>query len=436
MACALQLRPGARPAEDPDELHVDIAAKDEVDDIPEKTAKLRQRPHDFSPPLRFPLSSAPSGSPGAAENKVWKEGSQGVAVIGPLGRNSTPHAEPRSAQRGANAGAPASLLKHSDAARLGEPGDEVAVVPEGWINPEEHFPAIVRRQLGDEPAADDPQLTWTGHFERDGVTWPWNTSAARATTWRTRRRASRSIARIRSCITASRRSSRRRIGPPHFAARHRSDHGRADRAAVLRRGEEAAVNSPEAMIVFRCDVLALPQSSGAGAHAGDRRAAQAIEPFHIRLTRETGRRRLRGPRHGRSMLALRPRAGERLRKRASFAAKIPAGDVVARAVSLFHRSADRALRRSAAARLRSRTRSRWSSMAWPRSRNGRRCLALTNSDAWLSLPGGLRGMVATAAGAGCAGLVRFDKKGSAPASSTGSTCSTKAGSRSSSRSST
>lgn len=341
---------------------LDIAAKDEVDDIPEKTGRF-VRGRLTSSPLRFALDIGTQRVAGRGMNKVWKDGSQGVVLLGP---------------------------HDAEVERATRPGDETLSPPHDWINPEEHFPQIVRRQLGAEPAADDPKLTWAGSFKRnddEAKTWKYDRAAAyylaHPDTGAPLNRAHplgchRKPEKLES-ENWTLRISQLSIGAISVA---QIVHGFCDE-------DEGAISSPDAMIVFRCDVLALPQSSAQALTPEIIQRAQGLDPFHIRLTREDGRPCFAGLDMGDQCWLVSRERETAARKRIHFAAKIPAGDVVRRAVSLFEAIGLTALfidqrplvseSRTIALHLNGlATLGRWPDAP-----------SVTNRDAYLTLPGGL-----------------------------------------------
>jgi hypothetical protein len=287
---------------------LDIAAKDEVDDIPEKTGRF-VRGRLTSSPLRFALDIGTQRVAGRGMNKVWKDGSQGVVLLG---------------------GFTAKIAKST------KPGDEVDSIPAGWINPEEHFPQVVRRQLGAQPAADDPMLAWTGQFKRDGSEESWKYERGSAyylahpdTGEPLNRKHPLGYHRVPAKLESENwtlRISQLSIDAISVA---QIVHGFCDE-------DEGAIASPDAMIVFRCDVLALPQSSAQALTPEIIARAQGIEPFHIRLTRDDGRPAFGGLDMGDQCWFLVRERESAMRKRLTFAAKIPAGDIIQRAVGLYH----------------------------------------------------------------------------------------------------
>jgi hypothetical protein len=288
---------------------LDIAAKDEVDDIPEKTGKF-VRGRLTSSPLRFSLDIGTQRVAGRGMNKVWKDGSQGVILLGP------------------------SVDVHAWTKR--DENGEVDSIPEGWINPEENFPQIVRRQLGEAPSVIDPKLTWSGAFKRDGD---------EATTWSYVRGATYYLAHPETGFPLNRRQP---LGYHRVPAKLQSENWTlrisqysidALSVAQLVHGfcdeDEGAISSPDAMIVYRCDVLALPQSSAQALTPAIISRAQDIDPFRIRLTREAGRPAFGGLDMGDQCWFLVRERESGARKRLTYAGKIPAADIIGRAVSLF-----------------------------------------------------------------------------------------------------
>lgn len=288
---------------------LDVAAKDEVDDIPEKTGRF-VRGRLTSSPLRFSLDIGTQRVAGRGMNKVWKDGSQGVVLLGPVN----------------------DIYAGLDTC----PGDEVTFVPEGWINPEEHFPQIVRLQLGAQPSADDPKLTWSGAFKRD---------ADDVQSWKYDRAATYYLAHPDTGAPLNR---------AHPLGHHRKPEKLATENWTLRISQysidaipvsqlvygfcdedEGAISSPEAMVVYRCDVLALPQSTAQALTPEVIQRAQSVAPFVPRLTREPVRAAYGGLDMGDQCWFLARERESALCKRISFTAKIPAGDIVRRAVSLF-----------------------------------------------------------------------------------------------------
>jgi len=206
---------------------LDIAAKDEVDDIPDKTGRF-VRGRLTSSPLRFSLDIGTQRVAGRGMNKVWKDGSQGVVLLG-----------------SGIANLPIGV----------RPGDEVVNIPPAWINPEEHFPQIIRRQLGASPSHEDPKLTSTGQFKRDGD----DTSS-----WRYERTATYYLAHPETGAPLNRRFPLgyhrvpEKLASENWTLRISQLSIDAISVAQIVHGfcdeEVGAIASPQAMIVFRCDI--------------------------------------------------------------------------------------------------------------------------------------------------------------------------------------
>lgn len=125
----------------PTSFSMDVVIRDEEDDIPRDKAKFLSGRMTASQ-LRLQMIFGTQRVAGAGQNKQWEQSSQGVMLIG---------------IRGATTGANVIL-----------DGDTVTVVPLWWLTPEDHWPQICRMQLGAQPSATDPQLSWEGDFRRHG----------------------------------------------------------------------------------------------------------------------------------------------------------------------------------------------------------------------------------------------------------------------------
>ena len=122
----------------PTTFSMDVVVRDEEDDIPRDKAKYLSGRLTVSD-LRLQIIIGTQRVHGAGQNRQWSEGTQGVMLLGPVGSKAKATAEHGS----------------------------VTQIPARWLNPEDHWPAICRKQLGDEPWVKDPQLTWEGDFR-----WP------------------------------------------------------------------------------------------------------------------------------------------------------------------------------------------------------------------------------------------------------------------------
>lgn len=124
----------------PTSLDIDITCEDEKDDIPEKNAAyLEGRTSHSKHRIKFIIGTARIS--GRGQQFEWEQCSRAVGLIGPF------------TDRAVRAAHPVST--------------EVPEVPEGWVHPEEHFPQIIRCQMGQRPSPADPKLTWAADFRRD-----------------------------------------------------------------------------------------------------------------------------------------------------------------------------------------------------------------------------------------------------------------------------
>jgi hypothetical protein len=357
----------------------DVTLQDEVDDIPEKNARF-VRGRRTASDLRFDVRIGTQRIHGRGQNKVWKDGSQGVVVLGPIGQE------------------------------VGAPSDEVLELPAGWINPEERFPEIIRCAVNGTPQPDDPNLTWGGDFKRGEV----------------------------SIITHSPENiyylAHPDTGAPlnrrHPLWFHRSPERFKQRRFTYRAAQldfdaiglsqivsqftdeqEGAVSSSEAMTVFRCDVLALPQSTAQALEPSILDRARNVDPFNARMRLEENRSGFAGLDIGDRCYFYTRERETRGRKRLIHAATIAASDVVSRSVSIFNELGLSALfidqrplvsqARSIALHLNALD----GLQTWPEAPSE------SNKEAWLSLPGGLvwDGRNRVWRNLKCA-VVRFDKK--------------------------
>lgn len=266
----------------PTTFSLDVGQLDEVDDIPEKNAKY-VRGRLTNSQLQLIIRIGTQRVHGRGQNKVWKDGSQGVVEF-------------------------------------------------AGLNPEETFPGIVRHQLGALPSITDPKLTWAGDFRRD--------------------------AQPDVVVSVHKPGHLYYLADPATGTpldRHAPDwvHRRPERiedfnwsfrisqlgiAAIgldqIVAQFQLAVADPDEMIVFRCDVLALPQSTTQALTPHVIERAQAVDPFDLRLKPESGRPVFAGIDVGdKSYFFARERESAKL-KRAIYVATISSGDLVARAQSL------------------------------------------------------------------------------------------------------
>jgi hypothetical protein len=267
----------------PTTLTFDVAMEDEVDDIPEKNEKF-VKGRLASSDLRLVIRIGTQRVNGRGQQKAWKDGSQGVVML-------------------------------------------------GEVNPEEAFPGVIRLAVSGTPRLDDPKLTWSGDFRHDHD--PATTVAGHKTD---------NVYYLAHPETGAP-LERRTIRVVHRVPERRADGNYSIRVPQLSIGAislkqivgwfQLAVRDPEEMVMFRCDVLALPQSTAQAITPAIVERAQKVEPFEMRFTAEQGRPVFGGIDVGdRSYFYARERENA-ARKRMIYAATFPVGDLVARGTSLF-----------------------------------------------------------------------------------------------------
>jgi hypothetical protein len=199
----------------PTSFSADAAAMDEVDDIKPKMAKFVKGRMTASD-LRFTFQIGTQRVAGRGMNKAWKEGSQGVVFL-----------ECRCGKR---------------------------------HNPEESFPGIIRCAVGANQVAsrNDPKLTWTGDFRRDGSedvvavhdpTHFYYLACPECGTPLNRRQP----------VWEHRRPEQMRLRNWSFRISQLSIDA-IDLSQIVAHWAKAVVD-PEEMVVFRCDRLGLPEST-------------------------------------------------------------------------------------------------------------------------------------------------------------------------------
>lgn len=280
----------------------DVAIKDELDDIPAKNEKF-VKGRLTSSALRWQVNVGTQRVHGRGQHAKWKGSSQGVVLLPPV----------------------SLAAQHAVCS-------EVTTAPDGWLNPEEAFPGIIRCQMGAAPSPLDPKLTWSGDFRHDHS--PDFTVAEHNPSRR---------------YYLADPVSGEPIARRHPIAHHRQPARLVQRNWSLRVSQlsidaiglsqivaqfQLAVADPDEMVVFRCDVLALPQSLSQALTPGIVQRARELAPYDLRITREPGRAAFAGLDTGdRCWLSVRE-VESPLRKRIIYAASIAAADLVSRIVSL------------------------------------------------------------------------------------------------------
>ena len=360
-------------------ISLDVACRDEEDDIPPKNAKF-VKGRLTSSAMRIQFIIGTQRVHGRGMQRAWELGSQGVFLLG---------------------------TERTDGAYA--PGQDVESVPEGWLNPEEEFPGIVRHAISGVPRWDDPKLTWSGDFRRDSDP---NATVSTHKPGQTYYLAHPETGEplVRNCPVRVHRN------PGQIEMRRISTRISQLTIAAIGLGQIVnqfllAVEDPEEMTVFRCDVLGLPKSTAQAITPDVIERAQKIAPFEIRLVREPSRAAYAGLDMGdKCWLTVREIEGATC-KRLIYVASMTSGDVVRRMQALAAQnlwdcllvdqrplvaeSRDIALALNGLLGLET----------WPT------VPVLTNKEAWISLPGGLT-WNGNAGRWQClkAAVVRFDRK--------------------------
>ncbi len=265
----------------PTSFSMDVAMEDEKDDIPDKRSKFLTGRMTASD-LRLRCSIGTQRVHGRGQQKQWKDGSQGV---------------------------------------------EMFAVPGGEICLEESWPQVCRMALAPTPREDDPRLTYTGEFEdAAGRRYAPDPSAlyyladpeTGAVIDRHRPRWDH-----RNAAMKSRRKWSYRLSQLGIAA--------MDLRQIVSRWE-AAVKDPESMVVFCCDVLALPKSTAQALSAEVMERARGNHD--LALTKEAGKSVFAGLDTGDRCWFIGRKVESPKERRITWAEQIPLGDVVSRTVKL------------------------------------------------------------------------------------------------------
>lgn len=358
---------------------LDVTARDEEDDIPPKNAKfVKGRMTSSQYRIQFVIGT--QRVHGRGQNKLWRDGSQGVVFLGP----------------------------QSDAWQY-EAGSELTEAPEGWLNPEEAFPGIVRHAVTGIPRADDPKLTWAGDFRHDSdplVTV--STHRPENFYYLASPTSGEPLDRLRPVVVHRRPE---RLDMRNWTIRISQLGIGAIGLSQIVGQFTLAVEDPDEMTVFRCDVLGLPRSMAQAITPEVIQRAQGIDPFDLRVVREPGRAAFAGLDIGdKCWLTVRETEGS-ARRRLIYAASIPVGDVVRRVAALHAANlfdclfADQRPEASAMRDLMLLLNGLEDIEHWPAVPK------VGNREAWLSLPGGLTWDGSQGRWRGLRGaVVRFDHK--------------------------
>ncbi len=307
----------------PTTFSMDAAAMDEVDDIQPKMMKF-VRGRLTASDLRFLFKLGTQRVHGRGMNQAWKDGSQGVFTFAcpKCGRLHCAEEEFPAIIRFRGEHAPSRVPERALAA--GTDARPRARAREGAAG---GAPAAAREAR----ALPDPKLTWAGDFKRDGAD---DVAAVHDPTH----------AYYLGCVACGAELDRRAPIEQHRQPVLLPQRKWSFRISQLAIGAielsqivgrfQAAVADPEEMIVFRCDVLGLPQSTAQALTPAVMDRARAVEGFDLPPRARPGNAAFAGLDMGDRCWLFSREAGSPA-TRLLAAERISAGDVVARAIARF-----------------------------------------------------------------------------------------------------
>lgn len=271
----------------PTTFSMDAATMDEVDDIEPKMMKF-VRGRLTASDLRFVMKIGTQRVHGRGMNKAWKDGSQGVFTFACPGCGKIHNAE-------------------------------------------EEFPQVARLKIEGRTGA--AKLTWSGDFKYDGSEEvaathdPLNKYFLGCVDCGTELDRTKPIEKHRSPAQIKQRKWSFRISQLAIGA--------IDLSQIVGRFQ-AAIADPEEMIVFRCDVLGLPQSTSQALTPSTLDRARSVETFDLAPHVREGRMAFGGLDMGdRCWMFAREVDAVTQTKRLLAAERYSSGDVVARAIARF-----------------------------------------------------------------------------------------------------
>lgn len=265
-----------------------LAAEDEKDDIPPKNSKYLEGRMAASD-LRFRISIGTQRMHGQGQNKDWKEGSQGYFVFDVGNGNK--------------------------------------------IRLEELWPQVCRLALNGSPSPTDPKLTNRGDFEDNGKR-----------RWYHKPGNIYYLADPETGGLVDRRKPIEHHLRPEQIALYNWSYSLAqlgvdaiDLTQIVSRWQKA-VNDVDSMVVFRCEVLALPMNTTQALSPETlNRSRAAGPPFDLSLSLRPGTAGYGGLDTGNRCWFVAREVASEVEKRIIHAEDIALADVVRRAVSLFHK---------------------------------------------------------------------------------------------------
>jgi len=272
----------------PTSFSMDVAMEDEKDDINAKRSKYLTGRLTASN-LRLRSSIGTQRMHGAGQQKQWEDGSQGICLF---------------------------------------------AVGEGKrINLEENWPAVCRLAVDGAPKPSDPKLTQAGDFRDDNDNrWAYKPGAAYY------------LADPDTGAVIDRRAPEwKYLRPDRIALRKWSFRisqlaiGAIDLNQLVSRWQDA-VKDPDMMIVFSCDVLALPRNTEQAITPEIITRAKTVEePYDLSLAPKAGAGRFGGLDTGNRCWFVSREVDSEAIKRIRWAEQIPLSQLVDRTFALFHR---------------------------------------------------------------------------------------------------
>ncbi|BCU75996.1 hypothetical protein [Luteolibacter sp. LG18] len=272
----------------PTTFSMELAAEDEKDDIPPKNSKYLVG-RMAAGKLRFRISIGTQRMHGAGQNKEWEDGSQGISVFDVGG------------------------------------GKQIRL--------ETSWPQCCRLAVDGVPKPSDPKLTHTGQFENEKKErWPYKPGQvfylADPET---------------GAVVDRRKPIEKHLVPDRIEMRNVSFTipqlaiDAIDLNQIVSRWQ-AAVIDPDSMIVFCCEVLALPKNATQALSPEILiRSRGAGEPFNFALALRPGTTGYGGLDTGNRCWFVAREVASEVEKRIVHAEEIPIADVVRRAETLFHK---------------------------------------------------------------------------------------------------
>ncbi len=351
----------------PTTFSADVVIEDEKDDISAANAKFLSGRMTNSK-LRLRIVMGTQRIHGAGQNKVWKNGSQGVVLLA-------------SAQTWA-AGVDQDYFHHDHGHTY------VTKVPPGFINPEEAFPQIVRCAVTGTPRTDDPVFGYEADFRRPGSDEVVATYTPDGVYYYAHPITGEPLKTARP-IWQHRRPERLKMRDYTFRVAQIGT-GAIDLAQIVAHWTKAVGDADE-MVAFCCDRMAIPKSAAQALTPDILERSRTAGNFHFGFKRD-GVARFAGLDTGDRCWYVCREVASASDKRLVNAAQIASGDVVARAIALARADDVSTLfiderpavneARSIALALNGLAELGDSQSAWPR-------IDWKSREAYVSLPGGL-----------------------------------------------